>query len=243
MVERKAPKPTKDSKGAKDAKGAGLRLWGCCAVVVLVSLAPMSLSAEPLTGRVEVRSKVGASAAQAVVYAEPLDGAAPTPGGTVSITQKNKTFIPRALGVPLGSTVEFPNADGIFHNVFSLSSPQPFDLGLYRSGSSKSRTFSKPAVYHVFCNIHPQMAAFIVVAPSAWVTTASSDGAWRLDVPPGRYRVTALSERAAPVSTEVRVGDVAAPTVLTLDESRFVPTQHLNKFGKPYPKEAYKEGR
>jgi plastocyanin len=211
-----------------------------CLVACAAAAAPAVVACEPLTGRVVIRATPGAAPAQAVVYAEPLDGTAPIRRASVSIAQKNKTFVPRVLGVPMNSTVAFPNADQIFHNVFSLSAPEPFDLGLYRAGSSKSRTFSRPAVYHVFCNIHPQMAAFIVVAPSPWVTTAGSDGAWRLDVPPGRYRVTALSERSQPVSIEVRVAAGAPDAVLTLDESLFAPTQHLNKFGQPYPKEAYK---
>jgi hypothetical protein len=61
-------------------------------------------------------------------------------------------------------------------------------------------------VYYVFCNIHPQMVAFLVVAPSPWVAMASADGTWRLDLPAGRYRITALSERASPVAIEVTVG-------------------------------------
>ncbi len=210
-------------------------------IVVLGALAATLASADPLSGKVQSASRSG-SAAPAVVYAEPLDATAPVRGAAYTISQKNKTFMPRALGVPLGSTVSFPNEDGIFHNVFSLSSPQPFDLGLYRAGATKDRVFDKPAAYRVFCNIHPQMAAFIVVAPSPWVTTAEADGTWRLDVPPGRYRVTALSERATPVSTEVKVGGGATTSPqLTLDESTFAQTQHLNKFGKPYPKEAYKQ--
>jgi plastocyanin len=205
-------------------------------------LAGASASADPLTGKVQTLLRSGAKAAPAVVYAEPLDAPPPVRGGTFTITQKNKTFLPRALGVPVGSTVTFPNDDGIFHNVFSLSSPQPFDLGLYRAGATKDRVFSRPATYRVFCNIHPQMAAFIVVAPSPWVTTADADGAWRLDVPAGRYRVTALSERATPVSVEVKVGGgMTSSPLLTLDESTHAQTQHLNKFGKPYPKEAYKQ--
>ena len=104
--------------------------------------------------------------------------------------------------------------------------------------------FAKPGVYHVFCNIHPQMAAFLVVAPTPYVTVAGQDGAWRLEVPAGRYRVTALSERAAPVTVEVSVsGGAAAVSGLVLDESAFVSTEHLNKFGKPYPKDAYKRPR
>src|SRR4029453_18186020 len=113
------------------------------------------------------------------------DAATPIRAGTFTITQKGKAFSPRLLAVPTGSSVSFPNQDQIFHNVFSLSPPQPFDLGLYRSGASKARTFTEPAVYYVFCNIHPQMVALLVVAPSAWIATAAQDATWRLDRPPG----------------------------------------------------------
>jgi hypothetical protein len=85
------------------------------------------------------------------------------------------------------------------------------------------------------------MAAFLVVGPSPYVTVACEVGAWRLDVPAGKYRVTALSERAAPVTVDVSVAAAAATAGgLVLDESAFVSTEHLNKFGKPYPKDAYK---
>ena len=94
----------------------------------------------------------------------------------------------------------------------------------------------------MFCNIHPQMAAFLVVAPSPWVATAGPDGRWRLDVPPGRYRVTALSERASPVSIEVTVASTMTQApLIALDESVAVSTPHLNKFGKPYPRSAYSD--
>ena len=72
------------------------------------------------------------------------------------------------------------------------------------------------------------------------MTVAAQDGSWRLDLPPGRYRVTALSERAAPVAVELSVGGSATASGLVLDESAFVARPHLNKFGKPYPKDAYK---
>lgn len=220
-----------------------LRDWWIAVIGVgAVVAAAAPVSADPLSGKVETTIRGNGKPAPVVVYAEPLDATAPVQGGTFTVTQKNKTFLPRTLGVPLGSTVSFPNDDGIFHNVFSLSLPQPFDLGLYRSGATKERVFSKPAIYRVFCNIHPQMAAVVVVAPSPWVTMTEADGSWRLDVPPGRYRLTALSERATPVSIEVKVGAGATTSpVLTLDESTFVVAQHLNKFGKPYPKEAYKQ--
>ena len=196
--------------------------------------------ADQLSGRIEWKARGGVTPAQAVVYAEPLDRAAPATPASAAIRHKNKTFLPHVIAVPAGSTIAFPNDDAIFHNAFSLSQPEPFDMGLYRAGESKQRAFGKPGVYHVFCNIHPQMAAFVVVTATPYVTVAAQDGAWRLDVPPGRYRVTALSERASPATAEVSVSGAMVATALVLDESAFVATPHLNKFGKPYPKDAYK---
>jgi hypothetical protein len=93
----------------------------------------------------------------------------------------------------------------------------------------------------VFCNIHPQMSAMIVVAPSGFATVASADGRFTLELPPGRFRLTALSERASPVSVELTStqGASVAPE-LTLDESAWTLAQHKNKFGKDYPADAYR---
>jgi plastocyanin len=182
----------------------------------------------------------GVAPAAAVVYAEPIDAAAPRAPRRFTLAQKNKTFQPRVLTVPVGSTVDFPNNDRIYHNVFSLSGPQPFDLGLYRAGESRPRVFTSPGTYRVFCNIHPQMTAIIVVAPTAFTTLASPDGRFALDLPPGRFRLTALSERTPPVSLEF-VSTQGASTVpeLTLDESAWASAPHKNKFGKDYPAVAY----
>jgi plastocyanin len=209
--------------------------------LALAATAVVPLHAGAVSGVVRAVTKAGGAGALAVVYAEPLDSAAPRAPRRVTLTQKNKTFQPRVLAVPIGSTVDFPNNDGLYHNVFSLSAPQPFDLGLYRAGESRSRTFTAPGVYRVFCNIHPQMSAVVVVAPTAYATVAASDGSYTLDLPPGRYRVTAMSERAAPVTVEVTStpGASNAPE-LTLDESQWAATQHKNKFGKDYPAAAYK---
>lgn len=219
-------------------------------VAVALSLAGWSAvaSADQLSGKVEWKTRANVAPAQAVVYAEGLDRAAahaseraaaeaPRPA---SILHKNKTFVPHVIAVPAGSTVTFPNDDPIFHNAFSRSAPEPFDMGLYRSGDTRQRAFAAAGAYHVFCNIHPQMSAFLVVAPTPYVAVAAPDGAWRLEVPPGRYRVTVLSERAGAVSMEVTVSGATTAGNLVLDESAFVATQHLNKFGKPYPKDAYK---
>jgi plastocyanin len=215
-----------------------LRLAGWTVALVVATSA--HISAGSVTGVVRTVSRDGVTPAVVIVYAEPLDAPSPRSPRRFTVAQKNKTFQPRALAVPLGSTVDFPNNDAIFHNVFSLSGPQPFDLGLYRAGESRPRTFTTPGTYRVFCNIHPQMTAIIVVAPAGFTTLASADGRFTLDLPPGRYRVTALSERASPVSTEIAsTAGVSTVPELTLDESAWAAAQHKNKFGKDYPAAAY----
>jgi len=204
------------------------------------AFAASTASAGPVNGTVRTVARAGVAPSTVVVYAEPVDAPASRAARRVALIQKNKTFQPRVLAVPAGSSVEFPNNDGIFHNVFSLSGPQPFDLGLYRAGDTKQRTFTTPGIYRVFCNIHPQMTAMIVVTPSAFTTVAGADGRFTLELPPGRYKITALSERAAAVSVDATssAGASTAPE-LTLDESGWGFAQHRNKFGKEYPAAAY----
>jgi plastocyanin len=208
--------------------------------VAIFALSVDHAAAGPVSGVVRTVARAGVAPATAVVYAEPIDAPASRAPRTSTLAQKNKTFQPRVTVVPLGSTVEFPNNDGIFHNVFSLSGPQPFDLGLYRAGEARQRTFTAAATYRVFCNIHPQMTAIIVVAPGAFTALAAPDGRFTLDLPPGRYRLTALSERASPVAVEITStqGASSAPD-LTLDEAAWAFAQHKNKFGKDYPAAAY----
>jgi plastocyanin len=208
--------------------------------VVLITAGVSRVNTGSVTGVVRAVTRAGGTAALAVVYAEPIDSAATRAPQRLTLLQKNKTFLPRVLAVPVGSTVEFPNNDGLYHNVFSLSTPQPFDLGLYRAGETRSRTFTAPGIYRVFCNIHPQMSALLVVAPTGFVTVAAADGRYMLDLPTGRFRVTALSERAGPVSVEVTSTQGASSVPdLTLDESQWLTARHKNKFGKDYPAAAY----
>jgi plastocyanin len=185
-------------------------------------------------------TRPGTAASAAIIYAEPLDASPPQRPGAFTLAQKDKTFRPHILAVPVGSTVEFPNQDTIFHNVFSLSWPRPFDLGLYRSGSSRSQTFAQPGEYRVFCNIHPQMTALILVVATTYIARPGPDGRFVLELPPGRYRLTAVSGRAAPASGEVvaTATTVDAP-LLTLDESSWAEARHKNKYGQEYPAAAY----
>jgi plastocyanin len=197
-------------------------------------------AAAEINGHVRVAGRAKQSAVTTIVFAEPLDARAPARPKRVKLQQRNKTFLPPVVALPVGSTVDFVNEDLIFHNVFSLSPPAPFDLGLYRAGASKPRTFNEPGAYRVFCNIHPDMAAVILVVPTPYIAEADAAGNYRLELPPGRYRITAWSERAEPASVEVAVGDgalVAPP--LALDETKFVELPHKNKFGQDYAKPGY----
>jgi plastocyanin len=212
------------------------------ALALALAAVPSMSFAGPVSGVVKTTTQAGVAPAAAIVYAEPLDTPAPRATGRLTLLQKNKTFQPHVLAVPMGSTVSFPNNDQIFHNVFSLSGPQPFDLGLYRGGATRERTFTRPGTYRVFCNIHPQMTALVIVVPTPHTTSVGADGRYVLDLPPGRYRVTAVSERAAPATVEVTSGAGAATAPdLTLDESSWIFAQHKNKFGQEYPAAAYKK--
>jgi plastocyanin len=208
-------------------------------LTILASLAVPATAAE-ISGQVRAAGRSKQAVVSTVVYAEPLDGRAPARPKRVKLQQRNKTFLPPVVAVPVGSTVDFVNQDLIFHNVFSLSPPVPFDLGLYRAGASKPRTLNEPGAYRVFCNIHPDMAAVILVVPTPFITEADAAGNYRLDLPPGRYRITAWSERAEPASVEITVGAnaVTAPEI-ALDETKFVELPHKNKFGQDYPKSGY----
>jgi plastocyanin len=216
------------------------RVW-IWAVSVLCLMASQLSAQTVVTGTVGVTTKAGIPAHAAVVYAQPIDRPVPSRPATFTLAQKNKAFAPGVLGVPVGSTVAFPNQDAIFHNVFSLTSPSPFDLGLYRAGASKTRVFAEAATYRVFCNIHPQMSAVIVVVPTPFVTVTDRDGAYTLTLPPGRYRVTATTGRGTPVSHEVAIAGASATLEpIEVDERLLVETPHTNKFGKPYPADAYR---
>jgi plastocyanin len=113
------------------------------------------------------------------------------------IRQRAETFVPHVLATTMGSTVRFPNDDPYFHNVFSLSKAGTFDLGRYRKGDSRSRTFVKPGIIKVFCQLHSHMTALIAVFDHPYFAQVSPDGTFVIErVPPGVHTVTAWHERA-----------------------------------------------
>jgi plastocyanin len=125
---------------------------------------------------------------------------------TAVLDQQGLRFDHDLLVIPVGSTVEFLNSDPIFHNVFSLSKAQPFDLGFYPRGQKRSVKFSRPGIVQVYCHIHANMYAAIVVTTSPWFQKPSSDGSFSWDnVPPGHYRLTAWHKIAGLYATDVTV--------------------------------------
>lgn len=179
-------------------------------------------------GKVAINGEWGFSKpdlGRAVVYLE-SDGKLDALGGepkSASVSQKNKAFSPNFLVVRKGTNVEFPNWDQFEHNVFSRSKAAPaFDLERYPYGQSKSRIFDKVGVVQVFCNIHPQMRAIIVVTPNAFFARADEQGAFEIkDVPPGDYELVAWQERCEEARQKVHVGPGSATEIsIRLEESR-----------------------
>jgi len=108
--------------------------------------------------------------------------------------------------IPVGSSVSFPNADPIFHNVFSLSGAKKFDLGYYPAGQTRVVKFEQPGVVQVYCHLHPNMYGAIVVVPNRWYTKPGDDGRfWLHDVPEGTYSLVAWHVNAGFFRKEIHV--------------------------------------
>jgi plastocyanin len=126
----------------------------------------------------------------------------------VSMDQRNETFVPRVLAITVGTTVDFPNSDGVYHNVFSLSGPRRFDLGRYPAGRSRSVRFDRPGIVRVFCEIHSHMSAFILVFNHRYFAVTGADGRYQINrVPAGRYTLVAWHEGSIRESRPVVVPD------------------------------------
>ena len=156
-----------------------------------------------------------------------------------AMAQRDKSFAPAVVAITKGSTVDFPNEDKFFHNVFSLSEGNTFDLGLYRAGESKSVTFEKTGVVDVYCNIHPNMWAQILVLDNPFFTTAAKDGSFEIaKLPPGTYSVAAWVSGGDPVRQQVKIEPGKRVEVALAVREGTSSKTHLNKFNQPY--ERYK---
>jgi plastocyanin len=124
----------------------------------------------------------------------------------VSIDQKGQRFDPDTVVVPVGSTVAFPNSDPIFHNVFSLSKAKQFDLGFYKAGDTRQVKFDQPGVVQVYCHLHSDMSAAILVVPNAWYKRPDSTGAFSFaDIPAGAYRLVVWHKSAGFFYRQIKI--------------------------------------
>ncbi|MGA8668846.1 MAG: hypothetical protein WB679_03180 [Terracidiphilus sp.] len=225
-----------------------------CAAALLPALARAQIDSRETTVDVHVGIRLPKlqpheHAPPAVLWLKPLPG---TPslaflpnGRRYSLLQKNRMFTPHLLIVPIGSEVHFPNADPFFHNVFSLFNGKRFDLGLYEAGTDKEVLFSREGVSYIFCNIHPEMSAVILVLSTPFYSTAKPDGTLSIhDVPTDDYEMhvwieglaqPALDRLTRRVQISAGGGDLG---VVDASETPLKPAGHLNKFGQPYDRDS-----
>ncbi len=170
------------------------------------------------------------------ILPDPPDAA---PAGHFRLVQKDKSFSPHLLVVPLGSSVDFPNMDPFFHNVFSQYNGKRFDLGLYETGNSKSVRFDHEGVSYIFCNIHPEMSAVVISLATPYVGVSSAKGKIEIhNVPAGTYEMRVWAEGVDPkqlneLNRRVRITSAQTDLgVIKLVENGVAA--HKNKYGQDY---------
>jgi plastocyanin len=207
----------------------------CLSAIAVVSLVIATMPAASaarnggIRGRVELRraappierrpgvAELGAAVARdlsdrlrSVVYLEtaPRGAFETNESGHAVMDQHNETFVPHVLAITTGTTVDFPNTDKFYHNVFSLSKVAKFDLGRYAAGRSRPVRFDRPGIVRVFCDIHSHMNAFILVFSHPFFAMTDIDGRYRIEnIPPGTYNVIAWNEGTASEPKPVTVPD------------------------------------
>jgi hypothetical protein len=229
-----------------------LRTWLLCGIA-LASVAsgglraqnpPSSAPEAELHLRIVLSEPGKHRAVPAVIWLEPL-ARTPllpfSPHGHYTLLQKNRAFIPHLQVIPVGTVVQFPNADPFFHNVFSLFNGKRFDLGLYEAGSSKSVTFSREGVSYIFCNIHPEMSAIVLALSTPLYAVASENDSFVLrSIPTGDYNMhlwiegvplPVLDNLTRLVHLPARTVDLGTLSVATMPGDL---GNHTNEFGNSY---------
>lgn len=180
----------------------------------------------------------GTAAGAAYVYLKGDSLTRTVPKEPLQLRQKNKQFGPRVLVLVLvrGTVVDFPNDDRIMHNVYSRSTGNAFDLGHYKKGESKQVTFNKVGAVDVFCNIHPNMSASLLVVDNDYVTPLGADGSFTLaNVPAGKYELVAWMPGSTQASVQLEVKDGAPSPAFKLElATPNTATEHTNKDGMPH---------
>jgi plastocyanin len=211
-------------------------------------VAATGLVAGSVSGKVELRDSQDAAVRKhmdfsgVVVWLEPVTGSPPParPGVVARMVQKNKTFTPHVLPIRVGTSVDFPNFDPIFHNAFSNYNGKTFDVGLYPPGTSQRVPFPRPGIVRVFCNIHANMSAVIVVLNTPYFETTQKNGSYQFpDVPPGEYFLRFFHERATQATLDALTRKVTVEGSITLpavgiSESGYIVIPHHNKYGQEY---------
>jgi plastocyanin len=201
--------------------------------VVAVRRPVESVASEPSVGNIRGKLTVPAGEPVAYVYVENVLAPA-AKGQRKVIEQAGKKFVPNWAVVQRGTSIAFPNNDNIYHNVFSLSPGNSFDLGLYNSdGEAKTHAFNEAGSVDVYCNIHPQMQASVLVVPNRHFAKVKPDGTFEIPgVPTGRRKVVAWAPGSRVTADWVEVA--AGGTVdLNLRLESKTPG-HKNKSGQSY---------
>jgi plastocyanin len=185
---------------------------------------PVGTAAYGRRGVAPKPAAVGPDTRKVVVFLEGVKPSAPPAPMRAKITQRGEQFLPAVTAVTVGSIVDFPNEDPFFHNVFSLSRVRTFDLGRYPSGESRERSFPRAGIVKVYCDIHSQMSALIMVLEHPWFTIPAESGTFTLPpAPPGEYTLVAWHERIGEQRQRIRVtagGTTRAAFTLPVLESQ-----------------------
>lgn len=224
--------------------------------LLLLAAAAANLASQTVdvTGQVAIvrkhapTSEGAVDSSNAVVWLTPLGTTSRVHPGSFEIQQKKKHFLPHVLVVPVGSTVNFPNLDPFFHNVFSMFEGKRFDLGLYESGATQRVRFDRAGISYIFCNIHPEMSAIVVSVTTPYFAVTNKSGQFAIpNVPIGRYTLSVWHERAtakaAPaIIRELRIGPqtAALPKIDLVDAGHLI-LPHKNKYGQDYERPSRSE--
>jgi len=227
------------------------KLLHAAAWVLVLVVAPRPGVAEAVTvtgrarleraGKIEAKNEAGAVVVWLTPLGEPatIDPASNRWPSHPRLTQRNKRFEPHALIVPVGASVEFPNHDPFFHNVFSLYEGRRFDLGLYEAGTTREVRFDKPGISYIFCNIHSEMSAVVIALDTPYFAVSNAKGDIAIpDVPPGRYMMHVWTENSLPEVLKTNAREVtitpssASLGVISLPEAQDMT--HTNKYGQEY---------